>query len=81
MMRCNESEPRIGAISACLLQAASRLRSVPQCLHLVAAAFRSSDRHAGQVWSEVGRRTLPTQSGHDKLIGHNDHEIYDRHKG
>ena len=24
-------------------------RSEPQCLHLVAAGFRSSDRHAGQV--------------------------------
>src|SRR5581483_8472653 len=30
-------------------QAAARPISAPQCLHLVAAGFRSSDRHAGQV--------------------------------
>ena len=28
---------------------AARPMSAPQCLHLVAAGFRSSDRHAGQV--------------------------------
>jgi hypothetical protein len=38
-----------GARQGCTGHAAARPMSAPQCLHLVAAGFRSSDRQAGQV--------------------------------
>src|SRR5215469_1313099 len=45
-------------------QAATPPSSVPQCLHLVAAGSRSSDRHAGQVLVGAGspNTVLPSRA-------------------
>jgi hypothetical protein len=40
----------VGHFLACGAQAAALPISAPQCLHRLAAGFRSSERHAGQVF-------------------------------
>jgi hypothetical protein len=59
-------------------QGAARPISEPQCLHLVAAGFRSSDRHAGQVLVGGGsHKHNLALSGHNGLVGQDDYEIDD----
>ena len=50
--------------------------SVPQYLHLLAAAGRSLDRQAGQVLTGAGSpKTTWPSAGLDVLVGHHDEEI------
>ncbi len=54
--------------------------SAPQCLHLLAAGFRSSERHAGQVLVGGGSpNTSSASPRHDKLVRGDDQEIHHRH--